>query len=122
MYIYKTRLFARWARKEKIPNTALLQALAELEAGLHDGDLGKHLFKKRVRKSGQGKRGAYRTIIAVKMNHCAFFMFGYAKNEKSTLSLPEHEALKDYSKIWLDMPQQQRANAVKKGELIEVKR
>ena len=54
---FKTRVFARWARKEGMADRVLLAAVAEMESGLVDARLGGGLFKKRVGLPGSGKRG-----------------------------------------------------------------
>lgn len=120
MNIYKTRLFARWAKKEGLADKVLVQAIDELNSGLHDGNLSRHLFKKRVRKAGQGKRGAYRTIVAIQINRQAFFLFGFEKNQKSTLTANEQETLKEFAQEWLSMTEQKLKKAVICGEIIEV--
>jgi hypothetical protein len=40
MAIYKTRWFARWARKSGIADATLCEAVREIRAGLHEADLG----------------------------------------------------------------------------------
>ena len=48
MAIYKTRWFARWARKEGLSTPALCEAVREMVEGLYDADLGGGLVKKRI--------------------------------------------------------------------------
>ena len=50
MQIFKTKVFSRFAKKEKISDTALLKAVERAEKGLIDADLGGHLIKQRVSK------------------------------------------------------------------------
>jgi hypothetical protein len=64
MLIYKTRWFDRWARKERLTAPGLCKAVEELANGLFDADLGSGLFKKRVGRSRQGKRGGFRVLVA----------------------------------------------------------
>ena len=40
MHVYKTRLFDKWAEKEGINDAILISAVAEIERGLIDADLG----------------------------------------------------------------------------------
>lgn len=40
MRVFKTRAFNRWAVKAGISDTALLKAVADIESGLIDADLG----------------------------------------------------------------------------------
>ena len=44
MRVFKTRVFDRWAGKAGITDTALLRAVADIERGLIDADLGSNLF------------------------------------------------------------------------------
>ncbi len=46
--VFKTRPFARWLRKTDLNDTALCQAVLEMERGLIDADLGGGVLKKRV--------------------------------------------------------------------------
>jgi hypothetical protein len=48
MRVFKTRVFDRWAGKAGVTNTALFKAIADMERGLIDADLGSNLFKQRV--------------------------------------------------------------------------
>ncbi len=38
---------------------------------------------------GQGKRGSYRTLLALKHEERAFFVYGYAKNLKANITTKE---------------------------------
>lgn len=95
MKIYKTKLFLKWQTKEKIPDIALCNAAQEVIDGLIDADLGASLFKKRIARPGAGKSGGYRTIIATRIKGTLFFIFGFAKNEKSNLSVSEKKSLSE---------------------------
>ncbi len=79
-----TKQFAKWASKQKILGNELATALSEVQAGDFEVSLGGHIYKKRIRFEGQGKRGSGRTIICYKRNDRAIFIHGFAKNEGST--------------------------------------
>ena len=64
MRVYKTKTFARFVRKEKMTDAALIEAVIRAEQGLVDANLGGNLIKQRVARVGQGRRGGYRTLIA----------------------------------------------------------
>lgn len=64
MRIFKDRLFDKWAYKEGITDKVLCVAVAEMENGLIDADLGGHVYKKRVALQGRGKRSGARTLLA----------------------------------------------------------
>lgn len=54
MRLLTNRTFRRWAEKEGLTNVSLCQALAEIEAGLTDADLGGGVDKKTYRFDWQG--------------------------------------------------------------------
>jgi hypothetical protein len=66
MRVFKNKWFNRWARGEDIQDAALYNAAVEIVAGRYDADLGGCLFKKRLARTGGGKRGGYRTIVGYK--------------------------------------------------------
>ena len=107
--------------KQKIPKNVLANALTEIQAGNFEANLGGHIYKKRIRFEGQAKSGGGRTIICYKKDDRAIFVHGFAKNEKSNLSIKELNAFKGLSKILLKLSPKEIAIAIKNGDLIEVK-
>lgn len=102
MKIFKTRYFDRWSKQEKIPDSTIIKAVDELCQGLHDGNLGGGIYKKRISKKGFGKRSSFRMIIAAKINHKAVFIYGYTKKQKDNISNKELMAYKKYAKTFFD--------------------
>ncbi len=84
-----TKQFAKWASKQEIPETELATALAEVQSGNFEANLGSHIYKKRIHFKGQGKSNSGRTIICYKKNDRAIFFHGFSKNEKGNLSKKE---------------------------------
>ena len=84
--ILKTRTFDRWLRKTLLSNTALLKAIAGMERGLVDADLGGNVYKKRVALPGRGKSGSTRTLIATTREDRWIFMYGFEKNERENIT------------------------------------
>ena len=115
-----TKHFSKWAFKQKIKNDKLLIALNELKNDNFEANLGGHLYKKRISFTGKGKSGSGRTIICYKKNDKAIFIHGFAKNEKSNLTVKELVALKEFSKILLSLSEEQVVKAVKNGDFKEV--
>jgi hypothetical protein len=101
--VLKTRLFARWMSKTELTDALLLRAVAEMEQGLVGVELGGNLFKKRLGFPNKGKRGSARTIIAVNHEAHWFFIFGFEKNVKSTISKQELDFLKEYARMLLQL-------------------
>lgn len=91
--IFKTRYFQRWMRKTSLTDAALCKAVQEIAEGLFDADLGGGVLKKRVGLAGRGKRGGARTLIATNKGSRWFFVFGFEKNERASISAEELEAL-----------------------------
>lgn len=120
MHIYKTRQFDKWAGKEGLTDQALITAVSEMEGGLIDADLGGHVIKKRVALPGRGKSGGARTLLAYRMRDRAFFVYGFAKNERDNIDDKELKALKQLAAIQLGLTPTQLAHALQEGKLIEV--
>jgi hypothetical protein len=93
--IFKTRWFGRFARRESLSDQKLAESVREIEEGLHDGDLGGNLIKKRLARAGEGKRGGYRSIIVYHAGRRAVFLYGFAKSNTGNLSPDE---LREYQK------------------------
>lgn len=120
MRVFKARLFSRWADKEGISDEALSQAIEELAGGLVDADLGGHVYKKRVGLHGRGKRGGVRTLIAFRLEEKAFFLLGFAKNERENIDTKELKALRLLAGQLLSYTDAALNKAIRAGELIEV--
>lgn len=90
--VFRTRSFNRSLRRSALGDEALCRAVDEMRRGLVDADLGGGIFKKRVRLPGRGKSGSVRTIIAAPRGSSWFFLFGYEKNERATISGTERDA------------------------------
>lgn len=73
--VFKTRYFTKQAAKSKLTDDMLCRAIEEMVAGLHDGDLGGHVWKKRIGLAGQGKRSGARTLIATNQANRWFFLY-----------------------------------------------
>ena len=120
MRAFKVKVFAKWASGEGLDDDALASAVIEMEQGLIDARLGGQVVKKRVALPGRGKRGSARTLIAFKQGDKAFFIYGFAKNERANISSKDLRALKLLAKELLNYAAPVLAKATKAGELIEI--
>jgi hypothetical protein len=121
MRVLMTKVFARWARKEMIAHLKLLAAVNEIEAGLIDARLGGGLIKKRIARTGSGKRGSYRSIIAYRHAAVVIFLFGFAKSDRDTLDSHELELFRTLATDLLSKPDLEFDEMVADELLVEVK-
>lgn len=120
MRVFKTRQFDKWARNEGVTDPMLWAAVIEMENGLIDADLGGHVMKKRIALPGRGKRGGARSLLAYRLGDCAFFVYGFAKNERTNIDDRELKALKLLASALLGWTPEQTGHALREGALIEV--
>lgn len=120
MRVFKTRVFSRWARREGLADEDLCKAVAEMQKGLVDAQLGGGVYKKRVARTGEGKRGGYRVILATNLRERWFFMYGFAKNERDNVDEEELKMLKQLAAALLGMKDPDIEEARKRGELVEI--
>ncbi|MFZ6735879.1 type II toxin-antitoxin system RelE/ParE family toxin [Undibacterium sp. Ji42W] len=121
MQIFLTKWFARWAIKEGLPEQALCVAVAEMEQGLIDAYLGGYVVKKRVALNGRGKSGDVRTILGFKLKEKAFFLYGFAKNQRDNIDDKELQALTMLASELMKYDRKALDRAIQAQELIELK-
>jgi hypothetical protein len=120
MQVFKTKWFARFARDEGIADRSLREAIERAERGLIDADLGGGLIKQRVARSGQGRSGGYRVIVAYRAKVRSVFLFGFAKNERENIGTDELEFLRELAKNWLAADTVTVQGEIESGNLKEV--
>ena len=120
MRIFVTKVFRRWARKQKLDEEELLGAVREIEEGLIDAFLGGNLLKKRIARKGQGKSGGYRTILAYRQEERTFFLYGFAKSEKENISKNDLRLLEEVGEELLGYSDDELGFAVDSGALVEL--
>jgi hypothetical protein len=120
MRVFKTRTFQRWAGKAGVTDAALLDALAQMERGLIDADLGGNLYKQRVALPGRGKSGSTRTIIATRFAGVLFFLYGFEKNDRDNIATKELVLYQRLAQELLNMTEVQITSALAGKVLMEV--
>jgi len=120
MRIYKSKAFSKFAKKEGISNKRLLQAVNDAEAGLIDADYGGGVIKQRIARPNAGKSGGYRSIILYRRGNKAFFVYGFAKNERSNISNAEVRDFKDLADKLFGMSDNQIALFIKSDKMEEI--
>jgi hypothetical protein len=94
--IFKSRRFAKFARKERIQDFKLCEAAKEAEQGLIDADYGGGVIKQRIARPNEGKSGGYRSIILFRKGERSFFVYGFAKSELANI---EESDVRDFKKL-----------------------
>lgn len=120
MAIYKLKTFARFARSEDVSDKSLLDAIDRAARGLVDADLGGGLIKQRVARKGQGRRGGYRVMVAIRSADFAVFLFGFAKSAQENLDDRQVSVLRGLAAAWLAADAATIKRALEQGELVEV--
>ena len=118
--VFKTRAFARFARKVRLADTALSGAVSEIERGLIHADLGGGVIKQRIARSGGGKSGGYRTIVLYRTRTRAVFVYGFEKSGQDNI---EDDELREFRRLagkLLAYSEAEIWTAVQGGALIEV--
>ena len=120
MRVFKTKLFGRFARKTSMGDTMLQAAIAAVQQGLVDADLGGGVLKLRIARPGEGKSGGYRTIVLFRAGTRAVFAYGFAKNERSNIRDDELADFRKLAAAILAYDDTDLAIAIENGALIEV--
>ena len=89
MRVFKNKAFARFARKARLADAVLCEAIGNATRGLIDADLGGGVIKQRIARTGGGKSGGFRTIILFRTGKRAFFVHGFAKSERGDIGTAE---------------------------------
>lgn len=121
MRIFKNKSFARFARKARLQDAALREAVANAERGLIDADLGGGVIKQRIARAGGGKSGGFRTIVLFRREGRAFFVHGFAKSAEANIRDDELAAFKMLAAELLNYDEEALATVVVAGHLTEVK-
>jgi hypothetical protein len=82
--------------------------------------LGGGIIKQRVARTGQGRSGGYRMLIAYRSGNRAVFMYGIAKNDRGNIDEDELTTLREIGAAWLTAESQQLDHAIKEGVLEEM--
>lgn len=118
--VFKTKWLARFARRERISDSNLREAIDRAERGLVDADLGGGLIKQRVAREGQGRSGGYRMLVAFRQQGRTVFLYGFAKSGQDNIDADELESLRNIAAGWLDADTERMKAAVTASELQEV--
>jgi hypothetical protein len=119
--VFKNGWFQKFARKEKISDAMLCEAIARAERGQIDADLGSGLIKQRLARPGAGKSGGFRTLVFFRTQQRAVFAFGFAKSDMANLDDADEAYLRKAAKLVLGFTDEQMDAEVVAGRMLEVK-
>lgn len=120
MRIFKTKWFARYARREQVGDAALIAAIGRAEVGLIDADLGGGVIKQRVARPGQGRSGGHRVLVAYRVGDRAIFLYGFAKSARDNIEADELLTLREIGAEWLAADGERIALALREAVLVEI--
>jgi hypothetical protein len=118
--IFKTNWVTRYARRERIADHSLRDAIERAERGLIDADLGGGVIKQRLARAGQGRSGGYRMLVAYRARNRAVFLYAFAKRERENIDPDELLTLREIAAAWLMADTRRIAQALAEGALQEV--
>ncbi|MFN8656637.1 MAG: type II toxin-antitoxin system RelE/ParE family toxin [Candidatus Obscuribacterales bacterium] len=121
MRIFKTKQFDKLAGKVGLIDAALIKAAKEVATGLAGDALGGNLYKKRIARIGAGKSRGYRTVLIYRTKpQDIFFIYCFAKNERSNVGREELIALRLLEKEFSNFSNADIDTAIREGELSEL--
>jgi hypothetical protein len=118
--VFKTRAFGRFARKERLEDRMLCEAIERAGQGNVDADLGGGVIKQRVARLGQGRSGGYRTLIAFRSEARAVFLFGFAKSDLENIGGNELKELRKAAAEMLSWTDTEASAMVAAGKWTEI--
>lgn len=120
MRILKVKTFARFQRRERLADASLVKAVREASMGLVDADLGGGLIKQRIARSGEGKRGGYRVLVAHRRGWRAVFLLGFAKSDRANVDGVELRELRAQAREFLMLDDEAMETLLVDEDLVEV--
>jgi hypothetical protein len=118
--VYKTKPFARFARKARVSDSDLWEAVRQVNVGVIDADLGGGVIKQRIARAGGGKSGGSRVIILFRFKGRAVFVHGFEKKDIGNIKWNELEAFRALADVILGYSDAEIVCRVADGALIEV--
>ena len=113
MRSFKTAWFTKAARKARISDQELANAIAQVVLGQAD-DLGGGVFKKRLNKN------EHRAIILSKVNDFWIYEYVFAKKDQDNIDEAELKAFRTLAKTYATLTEQQIAALTESKIWIEI--
>ncbi len=123
MKILATKWFRKWIKKAKIEIVDLISSANIINNNPQTSiSLGSGLYKVRIKKEHQGKRGGYRTLLIFKQDELVVYVYGFSKSEKDNLEKDELKMFKKLSKDILNMENKELLNQIFLGSFIDLEK
>jgi hypothetical protein len=117
---FKSKWFQKWAKKNHLSDSALIDSIQDLKENKSTVKLGFNLFKVRVSSGNKGKRGAFRTIVVYASEVRAIYVFGFSKNELDNISNKELEDFKELARTYTNMNETEIKILLEKDAIFEL--
>ncbi len=114
--VFAFKAFVRFARRFQISDGTIWKAIG----GPFDADLGGGLYKYRIARIGEGKRGGGRVLIALRAGQRAVLMFAWEKSDMENIGPDELREYRELAKIYLGFTELQMDELVRNKVLIEI--
>jgi hypothetical protein len=120
--VYKSKPFARFAKKARIADADLWKAARLANEGVIDANLGGGVIKQRIARAGEGKSGGSRSIVLFKKNDRAIYVHGFEKKDMANIRPDELEAFRKYAEIYLGYTNAEMTQLLEDGALFQVEK
>lgn len=110
---FKSAWFAKAARKARINDDALCEAIVQLMKGQGD-DLGGGVFKKRLNKN------RHRAIIIARAGRYWMYEYLFAKKDRANIEDNELAAFRMLARIYAGLTDAQIAQLIADGDIMEI--
>ena len=120
MRTFKSKWFAKFARKERITDATLCQAIRDADDGIIDADYGGGVIKQRIARPNEGKSGGYRSIVLFRRGDRSFFVYCFAKNEQANIGEDDERDFKLLARVLLNASDAEIGGLIADGKYIEV--
>ena len=111
--VFKTKTFARLARKAGLSDAALCEAMREVMAGYAE-DLGGGVWKKRIAENRS------RSIVLAKGRRYWIFEYLFAKADRGNIAPDELHAFRELAKVYAELQDAPLAALLEGGDLKEI--
>jgi hypothetical protein len=118
--VFKSKPFARFAKRARIADADLWKAAQLANKGLIDADLGGGVLKLRIARAGEGKSGGSRSIVLFRKNDRAVYVYGFEKKDLANIKPNELEAFQELARVILGYRKEEIAKRVEDGALFQV--